>query len=158
MSYYMVTEPITESLNAYGDELRAIRQELAAKYPATKCVGYEDEVAYGIDRFRREIYDFKRECKAKTKHIYEARRNYGLDVLARNATPMMAKYKADLVRECAIRMKAQGVQEAWVKNYTYTDGEQWIVTQSWYVYEDGGDYYFKMRKDCKAAHKIEGVA
>ena len=90
----------------------------------------------------------------------ERRKAHGRDLLDRYGSPMMSKTKADLLRECAIRMKQMGIKKAYVINYTFPkDAKYWIVMQSWYVYEDHGEYFFKMYDEkTKTFHKIEGVS
>ena len=157
MVYYMIGKPNKAEMNICRDEIAAIRKKVEAKYPATKCGSWNEKEMYGRQRYKAEMYEFHKELDALTAPYYQKRKAHGLEVLDRIGIPMLGKRKAELVRECAIRMKATGLKEAWVVNYVFSDGDTWVVMQSWYVYEDGGQYFFKMSKTNKTSHIIEGV-
>ena len=79
-----------------------------------------------------------------------------LNILGSKPRPMGTR-KADLVAQGARTLARMGATEGWVKNITITDGDTLWVAQSWYIYKDGDAWRFKMNRDCKASHAIEGV-
>ena len=162
MVYYMIEAEKAENIpkmNIYFDEIYAIAEELHAKYPNYKSsASYQDVQRIGRDAFLKDKWQYERDYNKATKPLYDARKAHGLNILNEIGVPAMGKTKAVLVAECARWMKRNGIREAYVRNYTFMDGQSWWVAQSWYVYEDDGQYFFKMHKDNKAKHLIEGVA
>lgn len=163
MSYWMMDTKVgnlfyAENMNKYSDQIQSIREELDQKYPLYNgCCSWNERQKAG-DSYKKDAYGWRKEYSTRTREIFARRHDDGLTLLQKYCTPMLGKRKADLVRECAVWMKRTGVQSAIVYNYTFQDGEFWVPTQSWYVYEEDGGYFFKMYEKCKTSHKIEGVA
>ena len=160
MTYYIIKPEDIRSmseLNIRRDEVRAIWEKLDEKYPlANGCKSYDERQAHGQE-YRNQRYYFERDLKLLTSDIHAHRKVHGQEILNEIGFPMMGKRRADLVAECARWMQLNNVKEAYIINYVFAEGEQWEVAQSWFVLEEGGHYYFKQRRDCKAKHLIEGV-
>lgn len=78
---------------------------------------------------------------------------------------LIGKCKADLVREGALVAQSLGLSECYIWNlsqysdWCLKDGKRVNITgyylnQSWYLFNSGSGWAFKMRKDCKASHPI----
>lgn len=160
--YYMIEAENAENMPKMDinfEEIRAIANELHAKYPNySSCASYNDIQRIGKDAYYQDKWKYERDYAKATKPLYEARRAHGQAILNEVGTPMMGKTKAVLVAECARMMKRNGIKEAYVQNYVFSEGRTWWKSQSWFVYEENGEYFFKMGRKVKTAHRIEGVA
>jgi len=160
--YYMIEAKDAENIpkmDIHSEEIRAIAEELHAKYPNySSCASYQDIQRIGKEVYLKDKWQYERDYAKATKPLYDDRKAHGLAVLNEIGTPMMGKTKAVLVAECARWMKLNGIKEAYVQNYVFSDNMYWWKSQSWYVFEENGEYFFKMAKKNKTAHKIEGVA
>lgn len=161
MVYYAITKENLENmeyLNIHQEEIYEITRELNEKYPIYhSCTSFAKREANKVE-YNIQSYKYRREFAIRTNELYEQRKAFGQEVLNDVAVPMMGRTKAVLVRECAVWMKKNGIKEAFVRNWIFSsEYHDWEVTQSWYVFEENGQYFFKMRQGCKAKHLIEGV-
>lgn len=82
---------------------------------------------------------------------------------------LSGKTKANLIKEAAMIGKNLGINECYVKNIAHITKEKMrvgriikevavepydITRQSWYLYNDGGEWCFKMYKGCKTSHPV----
>ena len=161
MVYYAMTPEAYENLtdlNIRRDEVEAIRKDLNGKYPLVYGLTCWKDREANRQEFYTQRWQYERDFSMLTKDIFADRKAFGEDALHEAGFLMFNKKKADLVRECAEWMKRNGVKEAYVKNFVYSEGKYWMCSQSWYVFEEGGSFFFKMEKKNKAQHLIPEVA
>ena len=78
------------------------------------------------------------------------------EVLAGCGHPM-GKTRAVLLAEGASYLERIGATEGWVQNYGLSEGIYFELNQTWYLFKEGGAWFYKQREQYKTAHRIEGV-